>query len=116
MVFLWTTAGCAELEDTPPPDAPLTVACANDLTEDTSILPWQLEVFPKTVVSGEPFSVGLDGVAVFPEDFLDQAQPLIPGGVEEVNLVALNATVHVRSGVASGPDVVLTVEPELRRI
>jgi hypothetical protein len=108
------TAGCAELEDIPNLDGgePLTVACANDLTEDQSILPWQLEVFPKTVVSGEPFSVGLDGVAVFPEDFLDQAQPLIPGGVEEVNLVAANVTVHVRSG-ASGEDVILTVDPEL---
>jgi hypothetical protein len=107
--------GCAELKEVdPPPEVPIvTVACANNLTEDQAILEWQLEVFPNPIQieSDEPFSATLGGVVVFPEEFLDQAQPLIPGGVEEVNLVALNATVHVRSG-ASGPDVVLTVEPE----
>jgi hypothetical protein len=110
-MMMGPAAGCAnvppiELQEAGPVT---TVACANNLTDDNSILDWRLEVGGiEAAPAGEEFRTTLRGVAVFPEDFLDAAQPLIPGGVREVNLVDLSATVHVRSG-ATGPDVTLTV-------
>jgi hypothetical protein len=86
------------------------VACGNSITDVTSVLDWKLTVSPSPIESGELFVAALDGVAVFNEFFLDEAQPLVPGGVQEANLVSLNATVHVRKG-ATGNDVTLEPEP-----
>ena len=108
--------GCANtgsIADPDPESKHITLACQNNLTEDTSLLDWELTVRPTQIESGEPFAADLDGVAVFDEAFLDAAQnlpDLIPGGVREVNLVDLNATVEVRLG-ATGPDVSLEVDP-----
>jgi len=85
----------------------ISVACADNLTPDNGALDWELRLVPKPIRSGEPFSVTLDGVAGFSEVYLDAAQPVLPGGVEEVNLVDINVAVHVRSG-ALGADVILT--------
>jgi hypothetical protein len=119
-----SSAGCAQVGACPEgevmvdgdcvPDGPTTtktisVGCRNSLTEALSILDWDLTVSTLAIESGKPFLAALEGVAVFDESFLDSAQDSLPGGVEEVNLVALNATVQVRSG-ATGDDVILSVE------
>jgi len=107
--------GCAEFD--PADDGPATefdvvrVACRTDVDKTfVSILDWELGVSAEPIEAGKPFSATLDGVALFPEWFLDDGQELIPGGVEEVNLVEFSATVHVRSG-ALGTDVILESEP-----
>jgi len=90
------------------------VQCRNNLNEASSQLDWELTVSHETPIkSGEPFVARLDGIAVFDQLFLDgaQAPDLIPGGVEKVNLVDLNATVHVRSGATGDDDVILKPEP-----
>jgi len=103
--------GCAKV---PLPEGPpiVSVGCTNDRTSSdvVSILDWELDVSPEPIESGQPFSATLGGTAVFPEEFLDAAQPFWPGGVREIDLVALNATVRVRSG-ATGGGVVLHPEP-----
>jgi hypothetical protein len=114
------SVGCAEFT---PPDDPdgsskiIPVACSARVVlpdgatlEAASRLSWELEVSPTRIQSGEPFTATLDGVVVVDETVLDLAQTAVPGGVTEVNLVDLNATVHVRSG-AAGDDVTLTTEP-----
>lgn len=115
-------AGCAQIDEcaademrmngvcVPSPSKTIPVACRNSETEDPSILDWELTVSTLAIESGEPFAASLSGVAVFDEAFLDGAQEGIPGGVETFNLIALDATVHVRSG-ATGPDEVLTTKP-----
>lgn len=116
-------AGCAEIEACAEgevrvdgdcilaPSKTIPVACRNSITEDISPLDWELTVSTLAIASGDPFAAALSGVAVFPENMLDQGQVEIRGGVEKVNLIALNATVHVRSG-ATGDDVVLTSTSE----
>ena len=109
-------AGCASIDDgtggtggeAPGPS----VGCTNSETTDLSLLDWELTVSPSPdpIDSGEPFTASLDGIALFDEDFLDRAQDALPGGVQEVDLVDLSATVHVRSG-ATGDDVILEPEP-----
>jgi len=115
LVSLTMGVGCANVPEPPPPppeDGELvTVACGNNRTDDDSLLDWRLSVEPKPIVAGETFSATLGGIATFAEDFLDAAQPIIRGGVKEVDLVALNATVHVRLG-AIGADVILTADPK----
>jgi len=112
-------AGCASLSGTGgtggsggvggtdgSPASVISVGCTNNFTSGTSILDWELAVSPEKIESGRPFFPTLDGIAVFSEGFLDLAQLFISGGVREVNLVDISATVHVRSG-ATGDDVVL---------
>ena len=65
--------------------------------------------------SGEPFTATLGGIAAFDEAFLDAAQTGIAGGVETVNLVELNATVHVRSGTTGDDDVVIAMRDKVAR-
>lgn len=114
MLSLALACGCASFEG--PAEAPgvkaVPVVCTSNIDPDSSIslLPWELEVVPGSIESGSPFEAELDGVMVFDEAFLDSGQALIPGGVLEVNLVDVRATVHVRSG-ATGEDVSLEVEP-----
>jgi len=110
---LWVCplVGCAAI-DAPsqdPNSKVITVACADNATPDIGVLEWELSVIPKPINGGEPFSVTLAGVATFSEVYLDAAQPVFPGGVEEVNLVDIRVTVHVRSG-AFGADVNLSPE------
>jgi hypothetical protein len=116
-------AGCADLEDeaaaatggtggTGGEDLStktISIACTNNVTPDVSLLEWELTVSPVPIEAEEPFTAALEGVAVFPEFFLDAAQPPVPGGVQEVNLVSLNATVQARSG-ATGDERTLTNE------
>ena len=88
----------------------ITVACADSVVGLFSLMGWEITVEPEPIQSGRAFTASIGGVAVFPVDFLDAAQSAIAGGVKEVNLVDIQATVHVRAG-ATGPDVVLTNAP-----
>ena len=108
--LLAALAGCADL---PPPERTsqvVPVACRDSAVSGVNLLDWELTVDTRRVDGGKPFAAQLGGVAVFPELFLDLAQTAVAGGVREVRLLVLRATVHVRSG-AIGPDVVLTTEP-----
>jgi len=85
----------------------ISLGCTNNVTDDISILEWELSVTPDSdVTGGAAFNADLTGVAFFDEAFLDAAQAVIPGGITEAALVSIAATVHVRSG-ATGDDVVL---------
>jgi len=94
---------------------PITVACSNSENFQTYFLPWELRVstLPSPLDREEEFAAYLGGVAVLDEFFLDRLQSWVEGA-EEINLVELTATVHVRSG-ASGPDMKLSwdADPEL---
>jgi len=104
-------AGCAQTEVPDSPSKTVPVACKNSVTEDTSILDWELTVMALPIESGEPFAATLDGAALFSETFFDSAQTALPGGAKELNLIEVKTTVHVRSG-ATGDDVVLTIDPD----
>ena len=112
LMMLEPAAGCANFNSSDDGDAPLTSVACSDCLSFSSILVWLLFVVPNTIQGGEPFRASLDGVAVFDESFLDEAQLRILGGVQRVNLVKLKATVHVRSG-ATGPPIVLTPDENI---
>lgn len=90
-----------------PIEKSITLGCSNNVTDDISILAWDLSVTPDgDVVADGAFDAELTGVAFFDETFLDAAQGAIPGGITEAALVSIAATVHVQSG-ATGDDVLL---------
>jgi hypothetical protein len=92
--------------------AAVNVVCSNNVTADTSDLAYELSVTPLgPVLDGVPVDFAVDGVAVFPESFINATLATIPG-LTELTLESLNATVAVRSG-AVGPDVTLTSEVAL---
>jgi hypothetical protein len=88
----------------------VSLGCTNTVTTDVSILEWDLTVDPEPIMSGEEFTAKLSGAAQFDETFLDAAQNVVMGGVRKAELVALAATVLVRSG-ATGPAVTLGISP-----
>jgi len=104
---------CANIPSSQDEPSPVvTVGCTNNLggPNFVSLFDWELAVSTDDPIeSGQAFIATLEGVAMVSESLLDLAQGPIPGGVSEVNLVDLNATVHEREG-ATGPDVVL--EPD----
>jgi hypothetical protein len=61
------------------------------------------------VSSGSDFGLVFGGHAVIPEMWLDLLQWLAPGGVSEIKVSELNASVAVRSG-ATGPNISLHVD------
>jgi hypothetical protein len=84
--------------------------CTNSVTTAQSPFPYTLSVNNvPAVIGGAPFTADLDGIGIFPEFFLDAAQGVVPGGVDQAILEDLLATVQVRSG-ATGPDVGLTAD------
>lgn len=88
----------------------VSVVCRDSASTTATILPWELEVSPDPVESGQAFSAVLDGVMVASEDLLNRGQILFTHGFREVNLIDLKATVRVRKG-ATGPPVVLRPTP-----
>jgi hypothetical protein len=105
-----TGIGLGACQFVPVDPAPVTqqidVGCGNNVTADVSILPYELTVDPGPIISGQPVTAALDGVAVFSEAFLDAAQGAISGGVQEAGLVDLIANVQVRGDI-SGANVPL---------
>lgn len=88
------------------------VSCANSVSPAQQPLPFELTVATTPVAGGQApqdFTAAFTGFAVFPEFFLDAAQPTVSGGVQQAELVDLVATVQVRSG-ATGPDVPLAAD------
>jgi hypothetical protein len=81
----------------------VTLGCTNSVTADISILNWDLEVTYPAIAADSEFDVDLTGEAFFDEAFLDAAQGVIPGGITEAGLVAIGATVLVRSGATGDP-------------
>jgi len=88
------------------------LACSNDTVfGGVSLLYWDLTVNPGPIVSGEAFGAQFEALARFDEYFLSFAQEGVPGGVTRVNLLDLQATVHVRRGATDPEDVTLTFAP-----
>lgn len=102
---------CVDVGDGPFPETQIiTFGCTNNLAAGTSILPFELTVAPEKPVAGQPFAAALSGIGLLSEEVLDAVQWVIPGGAVRVDLLALQATVHVRAG-ASGADTPLSIEP-----
>ena len=91
----------------------VSVGCRNNVTSAQSPFPYDLSVrVTSPIVGGCEFDAELDGVAFFPEFFLDAAQLVICPGVRVAELNDLAAAVQVRSG-ATGDDVLLGVDADL---
>jgi hypothetical protein len=90
------------------------LGCTTNLVEEVLLLPFDLTVFPGEcgLIAGKTDAFELNGTAVLPEAFLDTLQATYPGGVSELDLIDVAATVHVRSG-ATGDDQALGVTPPL---
>jgi hypothetical protein len=89
----------------------MSLACSNNtIVGGFSLLPWELTVDPGSIVSGQPFGAKFSAEAHFPRFFLSAAQAL-PGGATRANLIAIQATVHVRRGATDPRDVTLTLAP-----
>ena len=107
--------GGSGISDPTPADKPLTLGCTNSLTSDLYFVTWWLTVDPGPILGGQAFGAVFSGLVVIDEFLLDQASGALPGGIKRNTLLDLQATVHVRSGVAPGAmDVVLTNEPIAR--
>lgn len=108
--------GCAEVPSSAPgPVVP--VACVSNLSGsdgDAWSLPWELQVSPTPIHSGQTFAASFDGTAVFPDWYLELGLQFFGGvAVTEGVLVDLKATVRVRRGAAqSGPPVVLVPDED----
>lgn len=92
------------------------LGCGNNLQTPSglpgvSLIGWELTVDPGSVPSGGVFGANFKASAVFAEFFLNAAQVNLPGGVSRVNVVRLQATVHVRRGANDPEDVLLTFDP-----
>ena len=89
----------------------LALGCTNNVTSDVSILPFTLNVNPDPILANTSTSAVFGGIAEFAEPFLDAAQGAVPGGVTEADLVALSATVQIRTGGTLDAPVTLTNPP-----
>lgn len=89
----------------------ISVACTNNVAPVVSVLGWELTVEPNPdpIQGGEVFNAIVKGTAVASESFLTAARQIQPG-LEELYLLDIKATVHVRSG-ATGDDVPLKIMP-----
>ena len=90
---------------------------SDDDGSDFSLLPWELTVEPGPILSGSQFGATFSATAHFPEYFLNLAQTEVDGGVSRVNVIELQATVHVRGGATNEAgdvpeDVTLKLDPE----
>ncbi|MDH3655186.1 MAG: hypothetical protein OEN21_13015 [Myxococcales bacterium] len=104
------TCNLAQTGSDTPQSEIVSQACTNSVTTAQSPFPYTLIVdVPVPVIGGAGFTANLGGIGVFPEFFLDAAQGVVPGGVNEAILEDFLATVQVRSG-ATGPDVGLTAD------
>jgi hypothetical protein len=91
----------------------ITLGCTNNLTPDISILPWQLEAGPATIVAGNPVTMPYTGTAFFTESFLDAGLAAVPG-LSQAALAPGNrggATIVEYGGGLSGPDVEIEPAP-----
>ncbi|MBW2222908.1 MAG: hypothetical protein JRF54_01600, partial [Deltaproteobacteria bacterium] len=96
--------------DLTPQSGTVQLGCTNSVTTGQSPFPYTLIVdVQEAIFASTPFTANLDGVGFFPEFFLDAAQGVVPGGVNQAILEDMISTVQVRSG-ATGPEVGLLVD------
>lgn len=101
------TGGAEGIVDPDEKTRAIDLACTNNLTPTvTTRVPWELTVDPGPIVAGEAIGAVFRSRAVFSDAFFDLAQSAVPGGIDRVELLKLQATVHIREG-ATGPDVIL---------
>jgi hypothetical protein len=103
-----------QVVDVLPSTKMIPVACTNNfnLGSTDAVLQhsYELTVDPQgEVSSAAQFAVMFGGHAVIPEMWLDLLQGLAPGGVSEITISEIDASVAVRSG-ATGPNVSLHVD------
>ncbi|MGB5695849.1 MAG: hypothetical protein WBM46_09370, partial [Polyangiales bacterium] len=84
----------------------ISLGCRNSVTDDVSILNWTLTATSEPIEPSSAFNAEFEGIAVFPESFLNTAQNVIQGGVKTAALLSTVATVRPRSG-ATGDAVTL---------
>ncbi len=89
----------------------ISLGCANSSPIGfQSILSAELSVTaPDPVAASSEFSASVGGTATFPESFLDAAQAVIMGGLQQAELEELQYIAQVRSG-ATGDDVMLAAD------
>jgi hypothetical protein len=81
------------------------MCCNNNALPQQSIIPIQLDVDPGPAVAGGSFTADLSGLLTFPESFLDVAQTVVPGGVQQADLIQAQVTVLTRGPGATGSPV-----------
>lgn len=113
--------GCADLRASGGEDNPfasktktIELGCASSVSLETALVGWDLTVRPEEIVAGQPFRTELQSVARFHGRFLNRAQ-FILGGFNRVELLDLQATVHVRRGAIDPDDVTLRADPTMPR-
>jgi cysteine-rich repeat protein len=100
--------GCASDCTVEPISKTIPMVCRNNVDSTVREASYELTLDPLgPVAAGASFDAELSGKAVIPEFFLDAVQGVMAGGVTQIDITDLNATVSVRSG-AIGPDVLLT--------
>jgi len=123
-LMLTLLAACAELGSDGPPgivdpdpiEKQIYLGCSitSPVVNVGAELRWKLKVDPEEIESNELFSAELTGAAVLSEYLFDEGQLLISGGFKTIQIVELQATVHIRKGAAAvdggPPDVVLGID------
>ena len=79
----------------------LSLGCTQNVTGDVAMVDLELTVTADPLTGGTTVPVHYAGVFRFPEVFLDGAQPTVPGGILEGDLIDAQGTVHVRSGATA---------------
>ena len=92
----------ANAVDPDPVTKPITLGCTNNITPDTSILPWVLTADPGPIAPSSALTVDYTGDAVFSETFLDAGLSAVPG-LKAAELIAGVATVVARTGLVGSP-------------
>jgi hypothetical protein len=91
--------------DFPAQSAAIDMCCNNNALPQQSIIPIQLDVGAISGAPGGSFNVDLGGLLTFPESFLDVAQTVVPGGVQQADLIQAQVTVLPRGPGATGSPV-----------
>ena len=87
------------------------MCCNNNALPQQSIIPITLDIGPIAGNVGGTFTATLGGLLTFPESFLDVAQTVVTGGVQQADLIAAQVTVSPRSGVTGANVAVPAVFP-----
>ena len=92
----------------------ISLGCANSSPVGLqSILSAELKVTAPVISASQEFDAVLSGTATFPESFLDAAQAIVPGGLEQATLLEWLFIVQLRSGATpSGADSNVPLNPD----
>lgn len=126
LISLVLTA-CAELRSNEAPgivnpeaiEKQIYLGCSINVDEPVPVsfggeLRWKLRVDPDEIASNETFAAELTAVGSLAEYLFDAGQLLIEGGFKTIQVVELQATVHIRRGATDfdggPPDVILGID------